>query len=70
MPPLIALGLAITALGLLGMVASVALPTARVPSPWPDRMFNAGYGLFCLALTYWLIVSVAAFIAEAPVHGL
>lgn len=69
MPPLIALGLAITALGLLGMAASLALPVGRGSIAASDRLFDAGFGLFNVALAYWLVISIVAFFTEAPVHG-
>lgn len=70
MPPLIALGVALTTLGLLAMLGAAALFPVPVQSRWHDRIFGGGYAIFCLALTFWLIVSVAAFFAEARVHGL
>lgn len=68
MPPLIAFGVAITVLGLLGMVLSVMLPVPAA-GRFGDRLFNAGYGLFTLALTYWLAISAAAFLAASHIHG-
>lgn len=69
MPPLIAIGVAITALGLLGMVVALSLPVT-MPSRFSDRLFDIGYGLFTIALTYWLCVSAVAFFATARVHAL
>ncbi|GEM_PF-4645019 len=70
MPSLIAVALALSSLGLLVMLLAAALMPARVEVRWPARVFDAGYAIFCLALTFWLIVSVLAFFAEARVHGI
>ena len=68
MPPLIAIGVAATALGILAMVISFMLPVATRPR-LAERLFNAGYGVFTAALTYWLLVSAAAFLTVSRFHG-
>lgn len=69
MPPLLAVAVALSAIGLLVMLLAAAFMPERANVRWPDRMFDGGYAIFCLALTFWIIVSVLAFFAEARVHG-
>lgn len=69
MPPLIAVGVGLSALGLLVMLLAAAFMPERANIVWPSRMFDGGYAIFCLALTFWLIVSVLAFFPEARLHG-
>lgn len=68
MPPLIAVGIAITALGLLAMVVSLMLPVPSI-SRFGTRLFDVGFAVFTLALTYWLIVAAAAFFTASRFHA-
>lgn len=68
MPPLLAIAVALSALGLLVMLAAAAFTPPPAGGRWPGRLFDGGYAIFCLALTFWLIVSVLAFFASAKAH--
>lgn len=64
MSPLLAIAVALTALGLLLMLVAAWRMTS-CEQRWPALLFDGGAGIFGLALTFWLIVSVAAFFATA-----
>lgn len=71
MTPLLAIAVALSALGLLIMLAAAAFtpPPAGAGARWPGQLFDGGYAIFCLALTFWLLVSVLAFFASAQAHA-
>ena len=65
MTPLLAIAVALSALGLLVMLAAAAITPPSAGEGGAGRMFDSGYAIFCLALTCWLLVSVLAFFASA-----
>jgi len=69
MSPLLCAAVALSALGLLIMLGAAAAMPGRVEVRWPSRLFDTGYGIFCLALTLWLIVAGSAFFFAANVHA-
>ncbi|MFY9350103.1 MAG: hypothetical protein WBL20_14290 [Sphingobium sp.] len=69
MPPLLAIAVALSALGLLVMLSAAVFMPNHLTARWPTRLFDSGYAIFCLALTFWLVVSLIAFFAEARMHG-
>ncbi|WP_336973427.1 hypothetical protein [Sphingobium aromaticiconvertens] len=62
----IAVGL--TALGLLVMLGAGRCMTDTAQH-WPARFFDAGAAIFGLALAFWLMVAVIAFLGTASMHG-
>lgn len=69
MPPLLAIATALSALGLLVMLIAAALLPKRASGDASERVFGVGYGIFCLALIFWMVVSLLAFFAQAKMHG-
>lgn len=68
MSPVIAIGIAITALGLLG-ISMAMLPRLKMRYAVADRLFVGGFYVLTISFGYWLVLSVANFLAVAK-HGL